>query len=111
MKIGLYKFVNVFFCENIKNSGAENEMFILEKDDTFVHVVIFLLVLQKKTIPHVLFFQIWRCVDVKSYHELQAIVTCRYAYGIQNIFIRKIVFFNLITSISVSKYIVIKLLK
>ncbi|CAG5098638.1 Oidioi.mRNA.OKI2018_I69.XSR.g15846.t2.cds [Oikopleura dioica] len=37
-------------------------------------------VMQKKTIPHVIFYQIWRDKTVKSYHELQAIVTCRHAY-------------------------------
>ena len=36
---------------------------------------------QKKTIPHVLYCQIWRWNDLKTYHELQGIVTCRYAYG------------------------------
>jgi len=35
---------------------------------------------QKKTIPHVLYCQIWRWNDLKTYHELQGIVTCRYAY-------------------------------
>ncbi len=38
--------------------------------------------MQKKTIPHVIFYQIWRDKTVKSYHELQAIVTCRHAYGL-----------------------------
>jgi len=37
---------------------------------------------QKKTIPHVLYCQIWRWNDLKTYHELQGIVTCRYAYDL-----------------------------
>lgn len=36
---------------------------------------------QKKTIPHVLFCQIFRWDNLKSYHELQGIVSCRFAYG------------------------------
>jgi len=35
---------------------------------------------QKKTIPHVLFCQIFRWDNLKSYHELQGIVSCRFAY-------------------------------
>ena len=36
---------------------------------------------QKKTVPHVLYCQIWRWSDLKSYHEIHGILTCRYAYG------------------------------
>ena len=36
---------------------------------------------QKKTVPHVLYCQIWRWNDLKSYHEIHGILTCRYAYG------------------------------
>jgi len=37
---------------------------------------------QKKTVPHVLYCQIWRWNDLKSYHEIHGILTCRYAYEI-----------------------------
>ena len=36
---------------------------------------------QKKTVPHVLYCKIWRWSDLKSYHEIHGILTCRYAYG------------------------------
>ena len=38
-------------------------------------------IMNRKVVPHVLFFKIWRCSEILSYRELTPIPTCRYHYG------------------------------